>query len=323
MDHARLSRELLRALRGRRAQRSLSKRLGYRTNVVYTWESGRREPSAAEALGLARAVGVDPAGALRGFFRSPPEWLDRLDPATPEAVRLLLVDLAGELPAVELAARTGVSRHAVGRLLRGQAQPSLAELLRLVDAASRRALDLVACFVDPARLPSFAAAWADLSARRAIAADLPWSQAVLRVLELEAYRSMPAHRPGWIAHLLGISAVEEARCLEALVDAGQVVAEGGTYRPAAVLTVDTRPDPAAGRRQRRHWCEVALDRLARDRPGLYSYNVFTVSSADLERIREMHLAYFRALRAVVAASEPGEHVVVANVHLFSLADAPR
>jgi hypothetical protein len=52
--------------------------------------------------------------------------------------------------------------------------------------------------------------------------------------------------------------------------------------------------------------------------GQYSYNVFTVSEVDFERIREAHLAYFHALRAIVAESEPAEVVAVANVQLFPL-----
>ena len=56
--------------------------------------------------------------------------------------------------------------------------------------------------------------------------------------------------------------------------------------------------------------------------GLWSYNVFAVSEADLVKIRELHLAYFRALRAIVAESSPTERVVVANVQLFAL-DAQR
>lgn len=39
---------------------------------------------------------------------------------------------------------------------------------------------------------------------------------------------------------------------------------------------------------------------------------------DLERIRELHLRYFHELRALLAESEPGERVAVANVQLFAL-----
>ena len=54
----------------------------------------------------------------------------------------------------------------------------------------------------------------------------------------------------------------------------------------------------------------------------FSYNLFSVSRVDLERIRELHRAYFRELRRIVAASEPAECVVLANVHLLELGAGP-
>lgn len=320
MDYERLARELLRALRGSRSQRAFSRRLGYSTNVAYTWEAGRRWPTGAETLRAAERARVDVRDALRRFYRTPPAWLDELDPASPEGAAALLRDLCGDRSVAELARRSGLSRHAIGRWLAGATQPKLPEFLRVIEAASLRLLDLLAVLVDPAELPSVAEAWERLVARRAIAHEIPWSQAVLRALELGAYRDAPAHRPGWIARLLGISAEEEARCLEALERAGQIVWDGHRFRPDEVVTVDTRLDAAAGRRMRLHWNEVAGQRIAGGSPGQFSYNVFAVSRADLERLREMHLAYFRALRAVVAGSSPSEVVAVANVQLFALED---
>jgi transcriptional regulator with XRE-family HTH domain len=45
-----LARQFLRAVRGRRSQVAFARRLGYASNVAAEWESGRREPSAADAL---------------------------------------------------------------------------------------------------------------------------------------------------------------------------------------------------------------------------------------------------------------------------------
>lgn len=66
------------------------------------------------------------------------------------------------------------------------------------------------------------------------------------------------------------------------------------------------------------WTEVGLRRLREGRDGLYSFNVFNVSRPDFMRIQELHRAYFRNLRAIVARSSPAELVAVANVHLFAL-----
>jgi hypothetical protein len=82
--------------------------------------------------------------------------------------------------------------------------------------------------------------------------------------------------------------------------------------------VDTRQDPDAGRRLKAWWARVALDRLQAGDDGLYSYNLFTVSEVDYQRLRELHLAYFRELRSIVAQSSPSERVVLANVQLLGL-----
>ena len=46
-----------------------------------------------------------------------------------------------------------------------------------------------------------------------------------------------------------------------------------------------------------------------------------MSEVDYQKLREMQLAYFEELRAVVARSEPCERVIVTNLQLFAL-DVP-
>jgi transcriptional regulator with XRE-family HTH domain len=317
VEYDRLAEEILVALRGHRSQVAWSRRLGYRSNVAYAWESGRRSPTAAETLRAASRAGVDLRAGLTRFYGEAPAWLDELDPTSPEAVVRLLHDLRGSASIADLTRRTGLSRYAVSRWLSGDTQPRLADFLRLVEAASVRLVDFVAVLVDPARIPSLADLWRRVEARRRGAHELPWTQAVVRALELAGYRSLPAHDTAWIAGRLGIPETEVDRCLEFLRETGQIAWDGARWRQEA-LSVDTRREPEVGRRLKAHWSRVAADRVAQGDRGQFSYNVFSVSRADFERIRELHLAYFHALRAIVAESEPAERVVVANVQLFAL-----
>jgi hypothetical protein len=159
-------------------------------------------------------------------------------------------------------------------------------------------------------------AWARLEEARAVAFELPWSHAVLRTLELASYRKLRAHRAGFIAAQLRIPIEEEARCLALLERSGQVKKRRGKYVAGSALTVDTRI--SAGRKLVSFWAQTGVERLSTGSRGLFSYNLFTVSERDLVRLRELHLAYFRELRSIVAQSEPAERVVVANVQLFGL-----
>ena len=138
-----------------------------------------------------------------------------------------------------------------------------------------------------------------------------------RALELVDYLEMPAHEPGWIAARLGISPEEEARCLTFLRETEQI-RWTGTHYQGRQLAVDTGRHPRIGRRLKAHWYEEGARRARGGAPGQFSYNVFTCSRADLERIRQEHLRYFRALRAIVSESSPDEVVAVAGVQLYEL-----
>ena len=319
-DYKQVSRELLIALRGPRSQVAWSRRLGYKSNVAYAWESGRRWPTAAEMLRAATRTRVDVRASLRSFYGRAPEWLEDIDPATPEGVARFLEDLRGNTPITDLVDRSGLSRYSLSRWLSGQTQPRLPDFLRVVEATSLRTVDLLSSIVDPDQMPTIAPIWARLEARRQGANKLPWTQAVLRALELSDYWTLPAHEPGWIARRLYISEEEEARCLRFLQDTGQITWDRTHYRLER-LPVDTRRTPAINRRLKAHWSRIGAARAEEGLPGQFSYNVFNVSRDDFERIRGAHLKYFRAVRAIIAESSPEEVVAVVNVQLFPL-EAP-
>jgi transcriptional regulator with XRE-family HTH domain len=323
MDYEKLAIELVRELRGRRSQSAFSRRLGYRSNAVYAWEAGRAFPTAAVFFRSLKRAGRDVEGALSGFYRLPAERADVPDLTTSEGVARLLNDLRGRTSVVELARAAERSRFAVARWLKGLAEPRLPDFLRLLECSSLRLLDFLSCFSDPAKLPSVASAWQTLESARRAVYELPWSHAVLRVIELEAYRALKRHQPGFIANWLQIPREEEDRCVALLLESGQIKKERGRLIPGAALTVDTRRDAARSRQVKAWWADVARERLLRGAEGTFSYNLFSVSRADLERIQELHRAYFRELRRIVADSEPSECIALATVHLFELGPAAK
>ncbi len=318
LDYEKLAVELVRELRGRRSQSAFSRRLGYRSNAVHAWEAGRAFPTAASFFRSLKRMGRDVDAALAGFHRLPVERAQVPDLTTRDGVALLLNDLRGRTSMVDLAHAAERSRFAVARWLKGSAEPRLPDFLRLLECASLRLLDFLACFSDPAKLPSVASAWQTLESARRAVYELPWSHAVLRVIELEAYRALKRHRSGFIADWLQIPREEEERCIALLLESGQIRKERGRLIPGASLTVDTRRDPQRSRLVKAWWANVARERLLRGVEGTFSYNLFSVSRADFERIQELHRAYFRELRRIVADSEPSECIALATVHLLEL-----
>lgn len=322
LDTHAVSRELLRAWRGRRSQPAQSRRLGYSSNVAYTWEAGRRYPTAAEALRCAALGGRPPALIWERFHGTRPAWLDRVAADTPDGVAAALSDLRGRTPIDEIADRAQLSRFAVSRALSGQTQPRLPAFLRLIDALSLRLLDWLAAAAPVERLPSMHAAWNRLEAQRRAAYALPWTQAVLRAIELASYRQLPAHDDAWIARRLGVPDALARDCLAALAAGGQITWTGSHWTLAGSQAMDTRQDRTLDARNKQFWARTGLEQLAAGSAGQFSYNVFSVSQRDLERLRRLHLGYFRQLRSIVAESTPSERVAVANVQLFALDPGP-
>lgn len=318
LDFDALARDLIRALRGRRSQVQLSRWLGYRANVVYTWESGRKQPTATTFLRAAGRVGIDVGGGMARFFRIAPDWVAGADWTSPATVGRLLDELRGTTPTTVIAERVGASRYAVARWLHGKAEPRLPDLLRAVEATSQRVLDWIAIFADPGAMPSAREAWTRLDAARSLFVREPWAQAVLLVLELPVYRASPAHDDALVARLLGLPADDVARCMRALIDSGQVRPDGARYTLGRVQAVDTRRHPDAGRLLKAFWAREALRRFENGTDGLFSFNVFTISEADYARLQELHLQHWQAVRTLVAGSVPGERLVLMNLQTLPL-----
>jgi DNA-binding phage protein len=323
LDYGQLGAELIRALRGKRSQTALSRRLGYKTNILYIWEAQKGAPTGAGFLQLAARVGVEVGQALQQFYRTPPAWLGDNDPLSPAGVAALLDDLRGKSTLVETARKLRVSRFALARWLKAEAEPRLPDFLQLIEVCSLRLLDFVALLVDPELVPCLAERWAELQLGRRAAYERPWSHAILRALELSQYQALPAHQPGWLAQLLGLPLEEETQCLELLAGTDQIESHAGKWRVRQVLTIDTRKDPEAARHLKAWWAQVGSERFRAGADGVFSYNLFGVSQSDLKRIEALQRSYFRELRTIVAQSQPVEDVVVVNLQLFSLLGAPR
>jgi transcriptional regulator with XRE-family HTH domain len=314
LDAPVLVRQLVRALRGARSQTALSRRLGYRSNVIYTWESGRREPSASELFRLVSRTGGSPAKAFASF----PIDLARVDLKKPAGIAALLDRLRGEARIVEIAERCGVSRYTASRWLSGKAEPRASELIVLIEALTFRVLDFVTALAPAHALPEISGPWRELEVRREIAFTHPWSQAILRELETTAYAKLAKHRAGWLAERLRVPLAIEEESLRALSLAGLVRFDGERWITEPVAVDTSMASDEERRRLKLHWADAGRARIEAGAEGLFSWSVFAVSRADYERIRALHVRYMQSLRQIVDASTPSEVVAVANVQLFAL-----
>lgn len=312
MEWKALAAQLVRARRGNRTQKQLSQELGYQSNVVFAWENQRDEPSARVFFRLAEHTGE--VGDLSAFARGEGE----LEFSTKEGVARFLRDLLGSRKVGELALQLRRDRHAVGRWLRGKTEISLGDLLQFVDATTLGVYDFLAIYADPLLLGEAKGGYELLSAARESARQKPWSHAIVHMVELPSYQSLPKHEPGWFASRLGISTQEEMECLSLLVKMGQLVHQDELYRSTKPIAVDTRRDPEATRHLVSFWMKVGAEKVLTRENGRFSFNTFAINARDLVRAEELQSEYFRKLRALVADSSPAEAVAVATCQLFPL-----
>jgi transcriptional regulator with XRE-family HTH domain len=317
-DYERIAVELVRSLRGQRSRAQLSHRLGFRSNVVQRWESRRSFPSAARFLALHQKLDPKRPSCFETFFRRRPTWLTRAQPIDAQVVAAFLREVRGKIPLSVLATGARVSRHRIGRWLRGNAEPRLPEFLCLVDVATRRLPDWLATLTDPARLPSLAHEWKQLCLAREAAYSQPWSHAVLRALELDELPVERARQLEWIGERLGIDSAEVSRALEVLVRAEQVARTRRGYSPRETRVINTAHEPERARQLKATWARVALERLDQAAPGNFGYALFAVSRRDMVKLRDLHLDYLRAMQQVIAASEPNECVGLYCAQLLDL-----
>lgn len=305
--------EFLKGLRAHRSQLQLARRLGYRGNPITDWERGQRFPTAEETLRVAKSCGVDVAGAFARFTPAIP-----LTSTSSDALAVWLNTLRGKTPVAELASRVGASRFSVARWMSGTAKPRLPDFFRLVDALSARLPEWAAELVAIESLPSLAARFHAAQAAKRLAFELPWSEAVLRLLETEGYRRQRKQRAAYLASCLGIDTTHVNACLERLLAADVIERRGNAHRVKSQSAVDTQGGRAALHALKRHWSLVAAERAASPRDADFlAYNVVSVSHQDLARIQDLLRRTFREIRTLVAASEPEQTVALINLQVVT------
>jgi hypothetical protein len=320
MNYGLIAAQLVRALRGDRSCAELSRRMGYRSNVVHRWESQHSWPTAARFLQVHRLLRPKAPVWLEHFFHELPEWAAAHESTSTAAVAAFLQHLRGKTPVLRIAEVAQRNRYSVARWLSGGAEPKLPDFLCLVDVMSRRLPDLIAAFEDPSLLPSIRRSWEQLQLARRAGYDLPWSHAVLRALELRGMPQGLALQRVWLAQRLGITQEQVREALALLERTAQVRRTGRGYRLVDVMAIDTGHDPQRARALKVAWLETALLRLRANTPGRFGYSVFAVSKASLLELHDLHLQYVRAMQAVIARSEPTECVGLYCSQLLDLGD---
>ena len=338
LDFEAIGAEWVRAVRGKRSQAAFSKRLGYASSVVHRWEQGSAWPTASRFLQACERNGKDVGAAYSAFFHRTPSWLQQHEATSPGAVAAFLRQLRGKTKIDALCELSGYSRYQIARWFKAETEPKLPEFLRLTEACSRRSLDFIATLTDPNTLPlrdegaeagvtavivypMNALAEDQLQRMREAAYEDSWSHAVLRALELEEYVEVDDVEL-WLTAVVGIPLEQVRRALHVLEQSGQITRDGTRWSRLPTTSVTTGGDPAMRGLLTQAWTKVAYERMRRKAPGHFGYSLFSVSRADLRRIRELQVAYLREMQSIIAQSAPNECVGLLCLQLMDLSERP-
>ena len=317
MDFERLASDFLRALRGSRSQVAFSRRLGFKSNVAYAWESGRRFPTAAETMRAAVRVGYRVDDALARYRQIHLLGQPVPDLEDPDEVATFLRMLAGPTKIAELARRCDKNRHAVARWMSGETQIRLPDFFRFLQAVNRSALTFIDGFVSPSSLPSAREQWEQVQAMGAFLAQHPETLLVFVALGLASYKELPRHRNDWLADRLGLTLTQVRTCLNALRDAGVIAWTGRRWRIDDASELDTRRYPQIVLDIRRYFARVGADRIGRS-DEVFNYVLLSVSEPELEEIYALQRQLVGKLRSIAATPHRAERVVLINLQVAPL-----
>lgn len=305
IDFEALSRQLVAEVRGNQSTRAASLRLGYTSNPVLRWECGDRVPPAGDVLLLAHLRGRDVVGAARMLTNGAAARIGELTPRDPGFVPAIVASYAEGLGRSGLAEVTGLSVQQIGRLVRGEARMRLPDLLRMMQTVNRTMVSFLGYISDLTKLPDAEEAWTRRDREQQLVSDMPFAFMVRYALELEAYRSLPAHDDAWLAAYLGLPEDDVARCLARLAYLGTIEQQDGRWVPAPAYGLGRHRWPEAV--ERRVSAQLIEEAARRVRGGLAT-SAWSMFRTDDATVRRVAVALARALDegGDAMASERGE-----------------
>lgn len=312
-SYIQLSKELLQQWRGAKSRSEFSSELGYSSSVYSSWERGRAWPTASIALKIAEYAGF-PVLNLGVLVSA--DWTERVPMLSREGIALFLDGLIGDEPLQAIARGSCFSRHALSRYLNARAEPSLPAFLALLGVANRL-FQALPMFSKPKLLPCISETWGKYSAQAALLAQNPLTSEILLALSLNGYQALPAHQPGWVARVLGVSLAEELCVLELLCDAGLLVLRDSRYvsQPRNIdLKFPLESDLSS---LHRHWMQR---RVYSGESQVRHITTMTLTRSDARRIEHLLREASERMRRIAAESVSAEEMHVVIVSMTRLDD---
>jgi transcriptional regulator with XRE-family HTH domain len=315
MDFYALQTELLVAIRRGISQAHLSKKLGFRSNRVHNWETGKSSVSWSEFCHLCEAqrIPLDLACQSKAHFEG-----------SAKETQMLVRHLFGKNTSAQLAQRLGVSRSMVSRWQTGKVEPSLTQMLQFMEVNLYSLPEFLAALVPVEKLPSVKTVLERERKEKQLHRENPWIAALLLYIRTVEYNRLPKHVEGFLAKKLGIPVEVERTVVKALLELGVLEWEGKILAPAR-RTIDTNIDPASNLKIREYWLNRSLATVRKGVPlgerNRLGYMLFNTTPETYEKVRQLYFAFFQDLHNVVLESKgASDQVHLLQMHILNVDD---
>ena len=312
VDWQKAAQEMVRALRGKSTQAALSRRMGFKTNVFYRWESGQRQIRISELVRLLSVRHSQYRAALWTFSgQSRPVTGLEDDWDWPSWLKAL----RGEKSVDALAEELDLKASALRRIFRGDSDPALSRLLPIIQSLTGRIVDFIDIMVDASQISAIQPYWQVVDAQRRIARDHMNAEAIIAALEIEGYRNLREHSNEWIAGRLSLPVPEVEETLKALEQAGAIRRHENRYRVQSHRHVNTRHLPEVWSTLTQFWAERAMDL-----PPEFCRRGYLVFSANEEAIKAVNQIYvsahYEAVKVIQEGLNPTRVVAISTQAAF-------
>lgn len=221
VDYDAIALGLMRQLRGGFSQRKMSHDLGFTFNKVGKWENGATEISWSDFESVARLRKIDLEEHFRFFF-----WTF--------VCEFTAANIATHLMHDESVRKrfAGVNEATVRRWKSGASEPSLADVLKMIDTNRAVLIGWLTRFCDCSKFPDLKPSY-DLFCRQvdAIALD-PLVLYVNAALKLDGYRARPRHDESYLALHSTCTIAELRKTLKTMLEYGLATLGPTHYLPA-------------------------------------------------------------------------------------------
>ncbi len=322
MKYSSLRRELLQIIRGHRSQAFINRRLGFKFNQIYRWESGYTAITWTDFLKLASVCHVDVESALRKVL---------LFEGNPRRSDLLIKHLIGETSVTRIASILGKSRFTVARWVKAQSEPTLDDMLSLFHLQALLLGELLGCLVPVEQLSSLDPQLKRQHLQKQLFYSDPRIGVAIRCFELKDYQELRQHQEGFISRKLGIDINDERELILKMNSAGMIKKLKGKYT-VQLRRIDTSGHFIGNTKIKKYWTHVACNYLEKlkepPRDALFGYHVFSASSRTRKEIQKAMAEFQAQVKALIGSDDqPAEELLVLNFHIFNpsqnLGDVPK